>query len=125
MIVHHSRRLHEGVADGAADKFESPFFHFLTHGVAFGGGGWDLGKFFPLIMDGFTTDKGPTILAEGTEFFPNLQVDAGVKPYGIDLEPVADNARIFQNSFQLLIGQAGQFFRIESLKNFCGSFLAG
>ena len=38
MIVHHSRRLHMRVDDGAADKFETALFQVLAERIRFGTG---------------------------------------------------------------------------------------
>ena len=36
VIVHHSNRLHERIADRAADKPEAPPLQFLAHGIRLG-----------------------------------------------------------------------------------------
>ena len=36
MIIHHPGGLHVGIANGAAKKFEAPFFHVLANGIGDG-----------------------------------------------------------------------------------------
>jgi hypothetical protein len=64
MIVDHAHGLHEGVANGAANEFETPPFQVLAHGVRFRGFGWNLlhrlSGIVPLLM----ADEGPDVLIE-------------------------------------------------------------
>ena len=99
VVVHHSRSLHEGVADGTADELKAPFFQILTHGVAFRGVGGNLGKFLPFIFYGLPSDKGPEVFAESSKLVANLKIRLGVDAHGINLEPVADDPWVFQNLF--------------------------
>jgi len=118
MVVDHAGGLHEGITDGTADEFESALFQIPAHGVAFGRGHRDLRKCFPSVLDGCAADKGPEVFAERSKFLTNLQINAGVQSHRINLEPIADDSRVLQNFFKLLVGQSGQFFRIELFEYF-------
>ena len=61
MIVDHADALHERVADGAADKFESALFQILAHLVADVGFTGYLFGCFPFVDDGFAVDKLPDV----------------------------------------------------------------
>src|SRR6516162_773117 len=61
VVVHHSGRLHEGVAYGGADKAEAPLDQGLAHPV----GQLGLRRHFPLfkpaVDDRLAVDEGPQI----------------------------------------------------------------
>jgi len=35
VVIDHADGLHQGVADGGSDEFESPFAHIFAHGYGF------------------------------------------------------------------------------------------
>ena len=67
MIVHHSHRLHEGVANSGADELESAFKEVFAHGIGFRCARWDFFVGTPAIPDGLTANKTPDVLIESAE----------------------------------------------------------
>ena len=65
MIVHHARRLHEGVADGAAHKREAAFAQVLAHRIAFRRGGRALRG--PAILERPPAREAPDVSVEAAE----------------------------------------------------------
>ena len=59
MVIHHPRRLHEGVADGGADELEAGAGQGLAQGVGCGGFGGDFGQGRPGVLEGDAADATP------------------------------------------------------------------
>src|SRR5438132_13347161 len=70
VIVYHSYRLHERVADSWADEPETSLAQLLAQRVRLFGGSRYLAKRAELVSDWFAPDKSPDVSIERTEFFP-------------------------------------------------------
>ncbi len=55
----------------------------------------------------------PEEVIEAAEFFPELEVGLGVGDSGLDFEPVADDAGVGEELFDLLWGVTGNAFGVE------------
>ena len=85
VVVDHADRLHEGIADGAADEAKAAFFQVFAYGVGDLGGGWEADMSFPRVLDGLAVYEGPDVFVEGAEFFLDLQKGFCVADGGLDL----------------------------------------
>ena len=90
-VVHdHARSLHQGVANGRADERETGFFQALAHLYR----GWRDGRDFAAILEmidhRLATDERPEKFHRVLQRQPGL----GIAPGRIELEAVADDARI-------------------------------
>ena len=113
MVVYHAGGLHEGVANGAADKFEAAGEEGFAHGVGFGGAGWDFGHGFELMDDRFASAELPEEVVEGSEFFLHFYGGAGVRDGELHFEAVADNAGVIKEFLYFGWSVAGDFLDIE------------
>jgi hypothetical protein len=59
VIVHHSRRLHQRVADCRAYKFKSTLQKIAAHRIGFRGARGHLGRGSPAILDRLSADELP------------------------------------------------------------------
>jgi len=72
MVIHHPRCLHEGIADDAAYKLESPGLQVLAHGVGLWAAGRYLAELLPLVHDRFATGELPDVSVKRAKFLLNL-----------------------------------------------------
>ena len=73
MVVHHSYRLHEGIANGGAHEIKSPFFQVQAHRIRLRSYGEPLFEMRKTILLRFPVDKLPYVFVESTEFFADGQ----------------------------------------------------
>src|SRR5205807_474598 len=73
VVIYHSYRLHERIADSWADKPETSPTQLLAQRVRLFGCSRNLAKRAELVSDWFAADKCPDVSVEGTEFFPCCQ----------------------------------------------------
>src|SRR5579871_6081381 len=88
MIIHHPRRLHECITDGAAHETEATLLQVLAHGIGFGRTG--RGAALPLVLLGATAHERPDVLVEAAEFLLHFQERLCVTDSALDLEAVAN-----------------------------------
>ena len=67
VIVHHAGCLHEGVADGGTDEFESAPQQVAAHGIGFGGARRHLRESSPAILLRLSADEVPEIGVEAAK----------------------------------------------------------
>lgn len=96
VVVDHSCRLHEGVADCRTDELEAAFLEGLAHGIRFGRCGGNVFEAFPMVADGSTVNKLPDVGIERAEFSLDIQEGAGVSHGGLYFKPVADDAGVIE-----------------------------
>src|SRR6516162_677135 len=99
VIVHQAHSLHERVTDGRAHESESAPRQILAHGVGLGRARRDLLQASPGVRFRLAADKLPDVRIEAAEFPLHGQECLCVCNCGRDLQPVADNAGIGQQSF--------------------------
>ena len=78
MIVDHSYRLHEGVADCAPYEVETSLLQIFAHSIGFGRAGRNSLSGFPAIYFWFSANELPDVFVEGTEFFLHCEEGFGV-----------------------------------------------
>ncbi len=110
MVHDHARGLHEGVADGRADKFESEFLQGLAHGLGLGRDGRDLAAHLEMIDFLHPADKGP----EQRHRVLQRQPDLGIAPRGIEFQAVADDPRIEHQLLDIGVAHGRDFVHIET-----------
>jgi len=118
VIVDHPHRLHEGVADGAADEAEASPLQVFAHGVRFGRVGRHLGQRLPSILLRPVTDEAPDVLVECPKLLLDRQKRLGVVDRRLDLQPIANNAGVQQQALLLSLAVLGDDGRIEVVEGF-------
>jgi hypothetical protein len=73
VIIHHSNRLHEGVADSRSHEVEATLLQILAHGIGFGGARWKAFFSFARIHQRLAVHKLPDVAIEAAELFLDLQ----------------------------------------------------
>ncbi len=73
MVVHHSRCLHEGIADDGAHKLEALALQAFAHGIGLRATGWYLAEFLPLVHDSLAVCKLPDVPVKRAKLLLNLQ----------------------------------------------------
>jgi len=116
MIVDHANGLHEGVTDRRADKFESSFRKVSAHGVGFGRTGRHLFHAFELIANWLVVDEAPNVGVEISKLFLHGEECLSILDRGGDFEPVAHDAGISEQLFNLSQIVSGDFFSVEIIK---------
>jgi hypothetical protein len=116
VIVHHTDRLHEGVADRGPDEAKAPPGEIPAHRIGFPGPDRQLGHCPEAVFDRPVADKPPEIVTEGAEFVANRNYEAGVSHRGYDLGTVPDNPRIGKKAGHFFIAVPRYLFRVKTLK---------
>src|SRR5438094_4448509 len=114
MIVDHSDRLHQRVADGRADEFESASQQIPTHRAGFSSARGHLRHRAPTILDWLPADKAPQISVETPEFFSYGEKYFRVLDCGHDLQAVAYDSPVAQQPFNIAPIVAGDVLRAIS-----------
>lgn len=78
MIVDHADGLHQGVADGRADKVASALFEVFTHSIRLLGIGRYLSQRCPGILPGRPVHIAPEERVKRAELLLNLQDGPGI-----------------------------------------------
>ncbi len=90
MVHDHPRGLHEGVANGRPDEGEAGLFQALAHLHGFGSDGRHFGAVLEMVDKGPVADERPEERHRVFQGQPGL----GVAARGLELEAVADDARV-------------------------------
>ncbi len=115
MIVHHAHRLHEGIADGAADEGEAALLEGLGHGIRLRRGRRNVAVALTLVDDGGAAHEAPQIIDEVDAFRLQRQIGAGVFDDRLHLEPVADDAAVLHQPRHVLVVELHDAHRIKIL----------
>src|SRR5258706_13818735 len=91
VVVHHPTRLHECIADGGADKFESAFQQVLAHRVTFKGASRKLGHRAASVDDRPAAHEIPEVAVKASELALDSENRLRIRDRGGDFKPVADN----------------------------------
>ena len=124
MVIDESRGLHEGIADGGADKVEAVGSKGLAHGAGFFGLGGYVGKALKGVSDGFAVYKAPKELVQRPMLGLDGQDGAGVSDGGGDFGAVADDAGVGAESFTIFVGVGGHCCDVETLERGAVAFAA-
>jgi hypothetical protein len=113
MVIHHPRRLHEGIANGTSYELEAPFFQVLGHGIALRRGGGHLAEHRPMVDDGLPTNELPDVLVEAAELLPDPQIGFCIFDEPVDFQAVANNACIVHQGGSLCFIVIGHLHGVE------------
>jgi hypothetical protein len=114
VVVHHSDRLHERVADRGADEAEAAYLQVLAHRVRLGRGGGNLLHRAPAVLPGPTADELPGVAVEAAELALDRKERPGIGDRGLELEAVAHDARIAHERPQFARAETGHLCGVES-----------
>lgn len=117
VIVDHSHRLHESVADRGADEIESPFFEVFAHLIRDRGADRHFRDIFPVILDRGSIDIAPEKLGEGSKLFLNRQGALSVANGRVNLEAIADDPGIGEETLTVRVSILSDFFAVESIES--------
>src|SRR5579871_6543542 len=92
MIVHHSGRLHEGVAYCRTNKAKAPLDQSLAHAIRQFGFRWHLITVSPAIHQWFAIDERPQIGIQAAVLANHVKRGACIVAHGPDFQPIADDA---------------------------------
>ena len=96
MVIDHSHRLHEGVANRRTDEFESAPFQILAHGVGLPGACRNLLQVPAPVLDRLAAGELPDIPVKAAEFLLDLQKRPGIENGSADFEAIPDDARVLE-----------------------------
>src|ERR1051325_6719605 len=117
VIVHHPHRLHERVADGRTDEAESALEERLAHAVRFFGARRKLSQRPARILLGDAADEAPEEAVERPFLLAELEERLRVLDRGLDLLPVADDARILQRALDPARRVARHLLGVEAIEH--------
>lgn len=110
-VVHdHARSLHQRVANGRADESEAGLFQTFAHLHGGRRDGRDFAAILEMIYHGRTADEGPEKRHRVLQRQPGLGVAAG----GVELEAVADDARIEHQFIDFRIAHLRHALHVEA-----------
>src|SRR6266496_3233166 len=92
VIIYHSYRLHERVADSGPNKPEASLAQLFAHSIGLSAGRRNLAERAKFVFDRSTTNEPPHVLVEGPELFPRDQKLFGVCDSRFDFETVTYDA---------------------------------
>src|SRR5206468_2390392 len=107
VVIDHPDRLHEGVTDRGTDELEAPPFQVFAQGIRLGGRGRHVLQRLPGVLLGHALHELPEVLVERPKLLLNEQDSFGVLDSGSDLQAMADDPWIGQQSIHLLLAVAG------------------
>ena len=114
MVVDHAGRLHVRVDDRGADEAEAALLEILAERVGLRRSRRHLLVLGPAILNRLAADEGPQVLREAAVLGLKIQVRARVGDRRLDLQPVADDARILQQPRQLALAEARDALGIKA-----------
>lgn len=113
-VIHdHARGLHQCVANGRADKGESGLFQAFAHLHRFGRDGRHFGAILEMIDFRSTADEGPEKRHRVLQHHPGL----GIAPGRVELEAIADDARIEHQFIDFRIAHLCHTLDVEAVQH--------
>src|SRR5690554_1208664 len=113
MIIHHACSLHEGVDDGRANEREAGFLQGAGHGLGFFGDRRNFLKTLPGVLDWLVINELPEKRGKANALFLQFKVASGIVDHRTYFESITDDARVLQQALLVLLGKAGDGFRIK------------
>ena len=101
VVVHHADSLHEGVADRRPHEVEAALLEIFAHCIGFGSAGRNSLPRAPGVDPRFTAYELPGVVVERTKLFLDGEKGLRIAYRGRDLEPVANDAGIAQQTRNL------------------------
>jgi len=122
VVVDQAGGLHEGVDDGGADEAKATLSQVFAEGGGQRSDGGNLAVGVPFVLHGRAADKLPGVGVEAAELLLDFEEGFCVGNRGVDLEAIADDARVAQQLFRFFRIEARDFFGIEAGKEFAIAF---
>ena len=116
VIVHHPGRLHHRVADCRSDELESAPDQLLAHRVRLDRARRHLLQRAPLVDPRPSADESPDVIVEAAELFLHGDERLRVADRGIDLQPIANDPRVREQSRHVAIAELRDARGIEFLE---------
>src|ERR1700722_2953815 len=113
VVVDHAGGLHEGVADGAADKSEAAAFEVFAHLVRLACASRQSSRSCPLVFLRLPADKLPDVTVKCAELFLYSLECLRVGNRGSDFQAIAHDAGVGKQRARLPLVIAGNFRGIE------------
>ena len=118
MVVDHSDRLHQRIANCRSNKLETAACEIATHGIGFGSAHRHLRHSSPAILLGLSADKTPEISVEAAKLFLDDAKRFRILNRGRDLQPVSHDPGVIQEPFDIACAIARNFFRAKVVERF-------
>src|SRR6478672_5214154 len=115
MVVDHPYRLHEGIADRAADEPEAAALQVLAHRVGLGRASGNILERLASVLPRLTADKAPNISVERAMLLLNGQKCFRVGDCRFNLKAVPHDSRIGQQSLSFSLTIRGDSGGIEPI----------
>lgn len=116
MVVHNSHGLHQGVAGGVSDEPEPQAFELAAHRIRLAGSRRHLRQVLPMILARPAVHEAPKELGKTLTPLAQGKQGAGVVDSCLDLQSVADDARVREQPCPIQVAVAGDALRIESVE---------
>ncbi len=111
-VVHdHARGLHQRIANGRADEGEAGFFQTLAHRHRLGRDSRHFAAILEMIDLRHAVDKGPEKRHRVLQRHPGLGISSG----GLELEAIANDARIEHQFIDFRVAHLGQTLDVEAV----------
>ena len=117
VVIDHADGLHEGIADRRSDEGEAAPLEILAHGAGNLRLRRHLAHRLEAVLLRLVPDEAPDILGKTPELLLHFQEDLRVPDRPLDLEPVADDAGVDEQTLDLLRPEAGDLRRIEATED--------
>ena len=116
MIVNHSGRLHQRVADRRADELKPASLQIAAHRIGFGCPRGHVGHTPPPIQDWFAADETPQVGVEGAEFLAHGEEQLCVLDRGRDFQSVPYDSGVAKQPLEIACTVMRNFFRPKSIE---------
>ena len=122
MVIHHSRCLHERIANRGAAKAKPALLHILAHRIGMLRAHRNLVLALPLIVNGFVTGELPDVFIKSSKLFLDFKKTLSVIDGAVNFELISNDTCIIQEllNFRFLILR--DFDIIKIVKSFSEIF---
>ncbi len=115
MVIHHPRRLHEGINDRWPAKGKPRLFQILGNLRRQGREGRHLGHAGKVVLQWRATNIGPKPVGK-PGFFLNFQIGAGGFDRAFNLAAMAHNAGVCQQTLHIFLTPTGNHLGVKPLE---------
>jgi len=118
MIVDHSDRLHQRIANCRSNKLKAATYEIAAHRVGFRSVRRHLTHSSPAILLGLSADETPKITIEASKFFSDSEKCFRILNRGGDLQSVPHNSGINEESLHVTRAITRDFLRAKVVERF-------
>ena len=115
MIVYHSDRLHERVANRGADEFEATSQEVVAQRLGFGGGNWNRRAAF--VPEGLSVDESPDIRVKTAEFLLYREKRFRILNRRCDFQAITDDSFVGEQLLNFALIVLRNLARVEVVKS--------